>query len=423
MKIHVNKFGGSILSNHKALLNLSGLLHNDSDKNIVIVSAAGRTSYWLKQAVLSAEISNLNQSEYFLNNIYLLHTNLISNLFNSDIHESCLNNINLIFLQIRKILNNISITGEATAKTLDKVLAFGEDMILSIITTLFTKNKEVSVLDSRDIISTDSNHGNAEIILDITRNNFTNILLPQLANNNLIILQGFIGSDITGNTTTMGFESSNLTAALIAEFVNANVLTYFTDVDGIYNADPKLYSNAQFIDKIDYHTAKIAGRYGLKLIYPEMIDLAENNLMKLVYRNGLEFNDKTTEINSFPKIKTSLVMTQTVKSYKLNDTILSDKLLHGNDILMSSISGLDNFILIKSSLNINDEFESYQLLTIVNPHKEKIINYFFKNLSEYIENGMIVFDSGVKSDVMNVAINDKSNIKAEHIVNELCKLI
>ncbi|MFA7627712.1 MAG: hypothetical protein WCZ17_11785, partial [Candidatus Kapaibacterium sp.] len=118
-----------------------------------------------------------------------------------------------------------------------------------------------------------------------------------------------------------------------------------------------------------------------------------------------------------------LVMTQTVKSYKLNDTILSDKLLHGNDILMSSISGLDNFILIKSSLNINDEFESYQLLTIVNPHKEKIINYFFKNLSEYIENGMIVFDSGVKSDVMNVAINDKSNIKAEHIVNELCKLI
>ena len=119
-------------------------------------------------------------------------------------------------------------------------------------------------VDARTLIVTDSAHGHASPLLEPTRNRVQHALGTAPAG--IVVTQGFVASSERGDTTTMGRESSNLSAALLAASLDASGVSIWTDVEGVRSADPSMCTNSFSIEHLHYDQARIAAAYGLKLL-------------------------------------------------------------------------------------------------------------------------------------------------------------
>lgn len=185
-----------------------------------------------------------------------------------------------------EIINGITLTKELSPRLRDLVLSYGEKLAL-LISKYFFKHKGIrhTIVDARDIIVTDEHFGRARPIESKTAENVKKILMPALKKDNIVIMQGFVAKSKKGETTTMGLESSNLTAALMAKLLNLKKIVFWTDVCGIRNFDPSFVDNTKLIQTLNYDDAFRLGKAGLKLIYPGMIDYVRDNGIELVYKS------------------------------------------------------------------------------------------------------------------------------------------
>ena len=113
----------------------------------------------------------------------------------------------------------------------------------------------------------------------------------------IIVIPGFIAQDEEGNTTTLGRGGSDYTASLLANYADANILEIWTDVSGVYTANPKLVSQAQPIKKLSFQEAMELSHFGAKVIYPPTLQpLIEKNI-PLRIKNTFDTSAKGTLIN------------------------------------------------------------------------------------------------------------------------------
>jgi aspartokinase/homoserine dehydrogenase 1 len=273
MEITVHKIGGILINSR---LDIDNLLNNIlyKDLNVVIIfSAIGKTTQYLKDLIKIAESSENYRKELLqLKNFHLSFVNEKDSTF--DI-------INL-FNELKEYLNAVNLIGKATAPSIDKVLSFGE-ILAGIIykEALKTQNKEFSYLDSREIIFTNSDYSNAVVNIKETVKKFNQIE----SNSKTIIAPGFIASNGNGSTTTMGFESSNLTSILFAIGFKSQKVYWWTDVKGIHQIDPKIYPKSKIISNINYEQAKEIAEQGFKLIPQNLVELAKENKIEITIGN------------------------------------------------------------------------------------------------------------------------------------------
>ena len=173
------------------------------------------------------------------------------------------------FIELDLLVQNIALLKELTPKAHDHILSLGERMSSLIFKEVLKYNlpdKSVVLLDARTVIKTDSNFGKATpLISEIAKK------CEQLKLDTIYVTQGFIGSDLDGNTTILGRGGSDYSAALLAEGFNATVLEIWTDVAGIATTDPRLCPTAQFIPEISYAEAGEMAQYGAKILHPATI--------------------------------------------------------------------------------------------------------------------------------------------------------
>ena len=103
----------------------------------------------------------------------------------------------------------------------------------------------------------------------------------------MYITQGFIAGTTTNQTTTLGREGSDYTAALLANLLDAEDVTIWKDVPGIMNADPKIYENTEIISKLSYKEAIELSNCGAKVIHPKTIKPLQNKGIPLFVRSFL----------------------------------------------------------------------------------------------------------------------------------------
>ncbi len=280
----VIKIGGPALSNSKGLNKFCNSLKHLATPTVVVVSAFGKLSSTLKNHFISTSYTDK-------------FTPFIST-FTDFRHLLCqkqLNNFDEYTLQCQKKLTDImlgcQLTNEFSKKSLDKILVLGE-LVSSFFIHCLLESIQIQsdFLDIRGIIVTDNNYGNANPNLNLSTKN-----ISKTSFSTLTITQGFIASDITGNDTTMGFESSNLSAMLIAQAINCKTIEIYTKVNHIYSLDPELYE-AQPVYRIPYQSAQILANNNFKLLFPGMIELAKERNIELIFK-GLE-TDKCTTISS-----------------------------------------------------------------------------------------------------------------------------
>ena len=199
--------------------------------------------------------------------------------------------------RIRDLLRGISITRELTARTKDLLLSYGEFFAVHIVKHyLAEQNITLQLHDATSFMITDSNYGFAKPIEEPTKRRLEQLFIPTFSANKIVLTQGYVGSDINGNTTTMGKESSNFTATYIASLLEAEEVCVYTDVDGICNADPKIVKQASTISKLSYEDALLAAHQGLKVLYPTMIEPVRDKRIPLRIKSAFDDKSKGTVI-------------------------------------------------------------------------------------------------------------------------------
>ncbi|HHF3043962.1 lysine-sensitive aspartokinase 3 [Vibrio diabolicus] len=261
---NVAKFGGTSVANFEAMSRCATIIENNPTTRLVVSSACSGVTNLL------VELANGVQDQTH-------RTELLQNLAN--IHDAILTQLEdstKTAAEVYGILDTVTSLAEAasiqaSAKLTDHLVACGELMSTHILTQLMCERGIQAVrFDIRDVLRTDDNFGRAEPNIEAISTLAQDKLVP-LCQQSVVVTQGFIGSDETGNTTTLGRGGSDYSAALIAESVKAAGLEIWTDVPGIYTTDPRIAPKASPIPEISFSEASEMANFGAKILHPSTL--------------------------------------------------------------------------------------------------------------------------------------------------------
>ena len=288
--IKVLKFGGASIKDSKRIENVFSIIEKyKSQKTIIVFSAIANITNLLEELVESYINRDSNIKNKF-SEIQKIHFDIIDNLFvkNDTIYDKITN----IFNEIADIL--YSKPHKNFSFNYDQIVSKGE-LLSSTILSDYLNLKKINnqMLDSRDFIKTDSKFQNAKIDWSLTKKK-----IKQKINNFPIVTQGFVGSDLSNNPTTLGREGSDYTAAIIANILNVDEVIIWKDVDGVLNADPRYFDNAELIKELSFSEAIELAFYGAKIIHPKTIQPLQQKNIQLSVRSFLNIENSGTIINN-----------------------------------------------------------------------------------------------------------------------------
>lgn len=364
------KIGGAVLRNKEgfdALLNIiSSYCPNPT---IFVFSALSDFSRRLKSIAKLAPNSKFPET---LTEEHILYEDAVaiakSVLASSNNLAKCLEQLSDTFAEIEKILFGVAVTHELTPRILDKILSYGEYISSIILENFFSSNKiRAKILDAGEVIITDQNFNNANPIFEVTSRRVKSLIPPLFKEFDYIFIQGFIGRSQNGYPTTMGFESSNLTALLIAEILSSKKVVFWTDVEGIRTADPKLVKNTILINELSIADAKRASENGLKLVHPKMIDYF-GNFRNTDFYYCSAFNPENG--------KTKIVENSSQKKLPLIITNIMDELEFAmTGPKLTNLKESKDRILVKDSSEQLEIREQVGLITILNAPIPKVLSF------------------------------------------------
>ena len=291
MNISIHKFGGASVKNAEAVRNIANILQSQTDPNpcIIVTSAMGKTTNKLEKVV---SWPNENKARLELEKIAAYHISVANSLELG--HEFSEEMWSLFTLQ------NHLLDPDARY---DATVALGELASTRILSEfLKLKGYDACWWDVRQTIKTDSRHRAARVDEEKMIENGKNLisLFPQ---NKIIITQGFIGEGPNGETTTLGREGSDYSAALLACASEASEVNIWKDVQGMHNADPRIFEDTITIEKLDYHEALELSYYGASVIHPRTVKPLQNRKIPLYVKSFINPEGPSTCIGDFPELQ------------------------------------------------------------------------------------------------------------------------
>ncbi len=194
------------------------------------------------------------------------------------------------------LLYGVFLVREASPRTMDYLLSFGERNAAYLIThVLRQEGMAASFLDARKVIKTDKNFGNAKVDLELS---YRKIREHYRQNADIQVVTGFVASAKGGLTTTLGRGGSDFTAALLGAGLQARSIEIWTDVNGVLTADPRRVRKAFTIPSLTYAEAMEMSHFGAKVIYPPTLQPAISENIPLVIKNTFNPEFEGTLISS-----------------------------------------------------------------------------------------------------------------------------
>jgi aspartate kinase len=284
--IKIFKFGGASVKDASAVRNLAEIVSDYTDyKLVVVISAMGKTTNAFEN-LLHSITENPSDSALILSEIRSYHFGIVNELFEDPEHQ-VQNEIETLF---NEVINLIRYNGtESYDKKYDQLVSYGELLSTTIVCGYLNSiGMKAGLLDARNVVKTDQTYRDAVIDWETTQNLIQKTAHKLFSQTDIIITQGFIGSDQTGNTVTLGREGSDYTAAIFGYSLNASDVTIWKDVPGLLNADPKFYPEAVKLDMISYPEAIELAYYGATVIHPKTIKPLENKQIPLFVKSFLQ---------------------------------------------------------------------------------------------------------------------------------------
>lgn len=317
--MQVLKFGGTSVANAKNIALVKDIVSNKkSDKIVVVVSAFGGVT----DTLLNASVLASNQDSTYKNIVRELenrHLTTAKELIPIHAQSAVLSKVKSELNTLETLLEGAFLIGEITPQLSDKIVSYGELLSSYIICEYFKQQQlQATHADSRTLIITNDINGKAAVNFELT-NGKCNAFVKEVSEK-VIVAPGFIASSEKGNATTLGRGGSDYTAAIFAAAVEAEILEIWTDVSGMYTANPKWVKQAKAIPHISYEEAMELSHFGAKVLYPPTIQPVLAKGISIVIKNTFQPNDEGTLIT-----KNSNVGGKTVRgiSHVANTALLS----------------------------------------------------------------------------------------------------
>jgi aspartate kinase len=185
----------------------------------------------------------------------------------------------------------------ASAESSDRLASFGERLSARLFAAALEKLQLASVpVTSSEFVLTCDTFRDAQPRLEQSRQRGRKILLPLLKEGTVPVVTGFIGATPDGRITTLGRNSSDFSGAIVAYVVDADELVIWTDVDGIYTANPQESAEARLLHELSYDEAHALARGGAKVLHPKVLPLAAESEMVVWVRNTFNPQARGTRI-------------------------------------------------------------------------------------------------------------------------------
>ena len=309
----VFKFGGASVKNATAIINLKNIIFSFKESLIIIVSAINKTTNGLEDVWSFFVRGNTNEAIKKANESIEFHKSIIAELgLNSE------SEFLIFFKKLTQELLLFLSTGpkENDDLSYSKIVSFGELFSTLIISTYLKKEGlKNQWIDARTLIKTSNQYLDSKVNWEATNNEINRIIDQNIT----YVSQGFIGANQMGETTTLGREGSDFTAAIFAWCLDSNEVIIWKDVDGLLNADPKYFNNTKVLKSISYKEAIELSYLGASVIHQNTIKPLENKNIPLSIRSFINTNNSGSSIREIVKNKekiTSLI-------YKPNQVLLS----------------------------------------------------------------------------------------------------
>lgn len=287
----VYKFGGSTIRSAQALRSIADIILNSNELLVVVLSATYNTTNELEE-IGQAAVRSVNYAQDLIEALFEKHTKLCRDL---EIHDLASERLESLSREVQDIVAKIQHTGGLTKELMDALYSIGE-RASSYILFKFLENKDTGTsyefLDAREVIVTNNDYSQAcPLFYEVQEK------VSHYKKDKVYITQGFIGRDLSGKTTTLGREGSDYSAAILSWAFDVDSLVVWKDVEGIYQCDPKVFSDVKVLEKLSYGEAELLTQKGAKVLFPRtMAPLKEKNI-KLVVKSTFKPEGQGTTIS------------------------------------------------------------------------------------------------------------------------------
>ncbi len=279
----VFKFGGASVDTVARIRNLPFILSAyNSEKILVVISAMGKTTNALERVAESFFSGHRETALEIFAEIKEHHLGIARSLGSGDSldFQQQLKNF---FTEVEWLLYDRPVRNYDYYY--DQIVCIGELLSTAIVSD-FLKTAGVlnTWVDVRDVFATDEQFRAAGIDWEKTNQRVGQAIVPLFKETSLVITQGFIGSTDANESTTLGREGSDYSAAIFANMLEADSLTIWKDVKGVMNADPKQFPEAVFIAELGYDEVIEMAFYGAQVIHPKTIKPLQNKRIPLLVK-------------------------------------------------------------------------------------------------------------------------------------------
>lgn len=286
----VLKFGGSSVAKPERIRRIVDILkayYTKGEKFTVVFSAfGGVTDSLIEMSALAAEGDEAYQAAF--DAFRKRHLDAVDELLSGAHRAAVLPELERSHEVLKNLLYGVFLVREASFRTMDYVLSFGERNAAFIIANVLRQSGiNASYLDARRIVKTNKSFGSARVDFKLT---YQKIREHYAQHPDVQVVTGFVASAKGGLTTTLGRGGSDYTAALLAAGLDASVIEIWTDVDGVLTADPRKVKRAFTIPSMTYAEAMEMSHFGAKVIYPPTLQPALLKKIPLYIKNT--FNPK-----------------------------------------------------------------------------------------------------------------------------------
>lgn len=283
----VFKFGGASVKNAESVRNVAKILNASKEAYVlVIVSAMGKTTNKLETLLSCFMVDDEVGFNAAFHEIKDFHREIVDGLF-PDGNENLGQQISTLYTELGQQFSQSRKDNES--ELYDAVVCYGELISTRIVNAyLNTSGTPSDWLDASTLVLTDDKFRSALVDMETTSVRIHAAVSERFVSKKTLVTQGFIGATADGRRTTLGREGSDYSGAIFSYALHAESLTIWKDVDGMYNADPNLFPEAQKINQVSYKEAIELSYYGASVIHPKTIQPLQNKNIPLYVKSFLD---------------------------------------------------------------------------------------------------------------------------------------
>ena len=347
-----------------AVRNIVTILEMYRDKEIVVVvSAMGKTTNALERVIEAFTAKDKNALEQEFTRLKSYHEEIVDGLFDDPGHP--------VFGDVKRLLDDLAnrLTREPTMNydfDYDQLICFGELLSTTIISYYLNQaGVHTRWMDIRRSLKSDNTWREARVDWELSGRLVNEHF--RFNGENILITQGFLASTINDQTTSLGREGSDYTAAILAYLLRAESVTIWKDVPGVLNADPKYFDDTVLLEKLSYLDATELAYFGTSVIHPKTIKPLQNANINLRVKSFVDPDAPGTLVGNltYDKLIPSFI-------FKMNQVLVSVSPLDFSFINENNLEEIFG-ILCKHGLKINlMQNSGISFKMIVNNDKRKL---------------------------------------------------